>query len=69
MEGNNIIISVKTDNNEFEEVKELENKKGYVVTKVKQKKWKCIQMKFSSDKPFGIFSSTLEAYIGAYVKR
>lgn len=69
VEGEEILVSVKTDNNEFEDVKELENEKGYITTKIKKKKWKSIQIKFSSEKPFGVFSCTLEAYTGAYIKR
>lgn len=69
VEGEEITISVKTDNNDFEDVKDLDNQKGYVTTKIKKKKWKSIQIKFSSEKPFGVFSSTLEVYTGAYIKR
>ena len=43
--------------------------KGYIVYRVKEKKFKWIQLEFSSNKPFGLFSCTLEAYIGGYVKR
>lgn len=41
----------------------------YVVCRIKQKKWKSIQLKFTSNKPFKLYSSTLEAYVGSYVKR
>ena len=39
--------------------------------KIKEKKWTQIQLKFYSDevnRPFGIFSATLEAFVGGYVK-
>ncbi len=68
-EGERITISVKTDNNKFEKVDRYKIKKGYVVSRIKKKKWKSIQLKFSSDKPFYLYSSTLEAYIGSYIKR
>lgn len=45
--------------------------KSFMTYKIKQKKWSQISMTFYSDeldKPFGIFSSTLEAFIGGYVK-
>ncbi|MBR3163589.1 MAG: hypothetical protein IKF17_05780 [Clostridia bacterium] len=45
--------------------------KSFMKYKIKQKKWSQISMTFYSDeldKPFGIFSSTLEAFIGGYVK-
>lgn len=69
IEGNKLTISVKTDKNNFEKIKTYKNTKGYTVSRVKKKKWKSIQIKFSSDEPFGVYSSTLEAYIGSYVKR
>lgn len=43
--------------------------KGYIVYRVKEKKFKWLQLEFSSNKPFGLFSCTLEAFIGGYVKR
>lgn len=64
-----ITLSVKTDNNDFETIKSFKNTKGYVVNTKKKKKWKSIQMKFSSNKPFSLYSSTLEAFVGGYIKR
>jgi hypothetical protein len=67
--GRTIKIEVKTDENNFEELGTYENTKGYIVAKLKKKKWNNIQLKYSSDKPFGIYGITLESYIGSYVKR
>lgn len=64
-----VTLAVKTDNNNFETIKSYKNTKGYVVSKIKQKKWKSIQMKFSSNRAFSLYSSTLEAYVGGYIKR
>ena len=64
-----ITVSMKTDNNEFEKIKSYSNKKGYISHKKKKKKWKAIQMKFSSNKPFSLYSATLESWVGGYVKR
>lgn len=69
IEGEEITISVKTDTNKFEKIDKYKVKKGYVVPRIKKKKWKSIQLKFSSNKPFYLYSSTLEAYVGSYVKR
>ena len=69
MEGEEIDIYARTDNKEFDFIKKYENTKGYVVARIKKKKWKSIQLKFASNKPFSLYSSTLEAYIGSYVKR
>lgn len=69
IEGTNIKLEVKTDNNDFEEIGTYDSTKGYVVYRVKKKKWKKLQMKFSSTMPFGINSYTLESFVGGYVKR
>ena len=64
-----ITISMKLDNNDFQKIDTYKEKKGYVVCKKKKKKWKSIQMKFSSNKPFSLYSATLESWVGGYVKR
>lgn len=64
-----ITIYAKQDNGKFIKINEYKNKKGYVVPKIKMKKWKSIQLKFYSKKRFQLYSSTLEAYVGSYVKR
>jgi hypothetical protein len=69
MEGSEITVSTKIDNNEFEVINTYMNVKGYVVSRIKKKKWKAIQLKFSSNTPFSLYSNTLEAYVGGYVKR
>lgn len=67
--GSTITISSKTDNNEFETLGTYTNEKGYIVAKLKKKKWNKIQLKFSSNTFFGIYEVALESYIGSYVKR
>lgn len=69
IKGTNITISAKIDNAVFEDIVTHENITSYVVNRIKKKKWKGIQLKFSSNKPFELYSSTLEAYIGGYIKR
>lgn len=64
-----VTISMKLDNNAFETIGTYKNTKGFVVVKKKKKKWKSIQIKFSSNKPFSLYSSTLESWVGGYVKR
>lgn len=68
LEGD-VTISTKTDNKKFEIINTYKNKKGFVVPRIKKKKWKSIQLKFSSKTRFFLYSSTLESYIGSYVKR
>lgn len=69
VEGEQITIAVKTDNNDYELTDTFLNVKGYIVPRIKKKKWKMISLKFSSTKPFSLYSCTLEAYVGSYVKR
>ena len=45
---------------------------SYIVYKIKEKKWLTLSMKFYTDeldKPFGIYSAVLEAFVGGYIKR
>ena len=69
MEGEEITIYVKTDNKTFDLIKTYKNTKGYVVPRIKKKKWKSIQLKFYSNYPFSLYSNTLESYVGNYIKR
>ena len=43
--------------------------KGYIAYRIKDKKFKEIQLKFSSDEPFGLFSCTLQGFVAGYIKR
>ena len=67
--GEEVKIETKLDNNEFVELGTFQNTKGYIVTKLKRKKWNKMQLKYSSTKPFGIYNVVVESYIGSYVKR
>ena len=69
LEGESVTISTKIDNKEVTKINDYKNIKGYVVPRIKKKKWKSIQLIFSSNKPFSLYSATLEAYVGSYVKR
>lgn len=69
MEGEEITVYAKTDNKSFDLIKTYRNTKGYVVPRIKKKKWKSIQLKFYSKHPFSLYSNTLESYVGNYIKR
>ena len=46
--------------------------KTYALYKIREKNFTEFSMKFYSDekdKPFGLYSATIEAYIGSYVKK
>lgn len=68
--GTSVNIAVRTNGNEdFEDIVTHTNISSYVVNRIKKKKWKAIQLRFSSNEPFELYSSTLEAYVGGYLKR
>lgn len=62
-------IYAKIDNSRFELINRFNETKGYVVPRIKKKKWKDIQLKIESDTPFKLSMCTLQSFIGGYVKR
>lgn len=64
-----ITLRVKTDNNQFETIDTYEETKGYIVYRVKKKKFKDLTMEFSSNKSMKLYSVTIQSFIGGYVKR
>lgn len=69
VESNQLQVFVKTDNNDFELINTYEETKGYIVPRIKKKKWKDIQVKFMANTPFKLTLCTLQSFIGSYVKR
>lgn len=53
----------------LKEKKVFSDTKGYIAFRIKDKKFKSIQLKFSSNKPFGLFSCTLQGFVASYIKR
>ena len=47
----------------------VSDSKGYAAYRIKDKKFKEIQLKFSSNQPFGLFSATLQGFVAGYIKR
>ena len=64
-----LTISAKTDNNEWEVIDSYNNVTDYLVVKKKFKKFKDIQLKFSSNTRFSLEQATLEVFVGGYIKR
>lgn len=64
-----ILLEVKTDKTQWERVNEFMNVQDYFVARIKKKKFKDIQLKFSSSTRFSLESIVLECYIGGYIKR
>lgn len=68
MNNNNIKIDTIVDNT-LKEKTILSDIKGYAPYRIKDKKFKDIQLKFSSNKPFGIFSCTMQGFVAGYIKK
>jgi len=69
MLGAEITLATKKDNGTFTTIATYSNTKGYVIYRVKEKKFKNLQVKLSSTKPFKLYDLALEVYLGSYVKR
>ena len=72
--GTQIKLEIKKDYNEYTEIGTFTTKnknieKYYFKAKVKAKKFKSLQQRFSSTRPFSLVSFTSEAYLGSVVKR
>ncbi len=65
----NVEVLVKTDKDDWSVVGTFENVTDYFVCRIKRKKFKDIQLKFSSDTKFSLETATLECYVGGYIKR
>ncbi|MBQ4572134.1 MAG: hypothetical protein IJA80_02505 [Clostridia bacterium] len=65
-----VSVYVKTDKtNDFEWINSYYNVTDKIVSRIKRKKFKDIQLKFESDTRFSLESATLECFIGGYIKR
>ena len=64
-----LTVSAKTNGNEWEEISTHEDVTDYFVVKRKFKKFKDIQLKFSSTKRFSLEQATLECFLGGYIKK
>jgi hypothetical protein len=64
-----INVYAKTEDTEYELVGEFTDVKDYLVPRIKQKKFKDLQLKFESKTSFKLESVTIEAVVGGYIKR
>lgn len=67
--GKYVKVYVSKDTKAWEWIKNHSNVSLYAVSKIKAKKFKGIQLKIESSYPFELFSSTLEVYVGGYLKK
>jgi hypothetical protein len=65
-----ITVEVKVEDTPgFELIGTYNNVTDYFVSRIKRKKFKDIQLKFSSTTRFSLETVTLECFIGGYIKR
>lgn len=65
-----IEVLAKTDNDDkFESIGTYENVGDFVVSRIKKKKFKDIQLRFHSNTWFTLETATLECFVGGYIKR
>lgn len=64
-----IDLYVRTDEDDFELIGSYANISDYFAARIKRKKFKDIQLKFYSGRRFSLEMTTLECFIGGYIKR
>jgi hypothetical protein len=64
-----IFVYAKVEDTDFEYIGSNEEVRDYFVSRIKRKKFKDIQLKFSSRTRFSLESITLQCFIGGYIKR
>lgn len=66
--GDFTVSSKVDDGNGFDEGDKFTGVNDHIVTKIKRKKFKDMQLKFTSTTDFTLESATLEAFVGSYIK-
>lgn len=64
-----VAVYAKTEDTDYEQIADKKGVTDYFVPRIKQKKFKDIQLKFQSDTRFSLETVTLECFIGGYIKR
>lgn len=64
-----ISVYAKTEKTDFELIGTYEDVTDYLVSRIKRKKFKDIQLKFYSQTRFSLETVTLECFVGGYLKR
>ena len=64
-----VAVYAKTEDTDYEQIADQKGVTDYFVPRIKQKKFKDIQLKFQSDTRFSLETVTLECFIGGYIKR
>lgn len=64
-----ITVHARTNKTQWEHINDFNDITDYFVCRIKRKKFKDIQLKFSSETRFALISATFECFIGGYIKR
>lgn len=64
-----VSVYAKTEKTDFELIGVYGNVTDYLVSRIKRKKFKDIQLKFYSETRFSLETATLECFVGGYLKR
>jgi hypothetical protein len=64
-----LTVSAKTENTDFAVIDSYEGITDYLVSRIRLKKFKDLQLKFSSETRFSLETVTIESFIGGYIKR
>lgn len=64
-----VSVYVKTEKSDFELIGTYEDITDHLVSRIKRKKFKDIQLKFHSNTRFSLETATLECFVGGYLKR
>lgn len=64
-----VTIKTKIDNKPWKTIGEFSGEKGYIVYRIKEKKFKELTLEFSSNTPMKLFNATIECFVGGYIKR
>ncbi|MBQ9913050.1 MAG: hypothetical protein IJO73_02355 [Clostridia bacterium] len=64
-----ITLYAKTEKTEYELIDTYEGIEDYFVSRIRLKKFKDLQLKFSSETRFSLETATIESFIGGYIKR
>lgn len=63
-----VIVHAKTNKSEWKEYGQYKDITDYFTSRIQEKKFKDIQLKFSTDTRFRLESAMLECFIGGYIK-
>lgn len=64
-----VSVYAKTEQTDFELIGEYTNVTDYLVSRIKRKKFKDLQLKFATHTRFSLETVTMECFVGGYLKR